>query len=267
MVDWDMFEGILAELRPRYGPESYNLLRHNCNDFTHEVVQILTGQEIPEYVRTHRQTEALMRSPLGAQLMGQLSGTGQRTDGVTASLVDDISARATEPEQPQAASDSSAVHGIINVTSKAQLEQLQRDGACLAVLYTSPTCPPCRIVEPLFEELASANHASTLSSINRNAKDMTFARVLCSSPSAEAIMAAGNVAATPTLCTYVYGRKNGTVRGADLGEIRTQVNLAQYEVYPRTYASERVADSSAPASGGGREAEGAARAAESPRSR
>ena len=31
-------------------PECYDLLKHNCNSFSNEVVQFLTGQPIPDYI-------------------------------------------------------------------------------------------------------------------------------------------------------------------------------------------------------------------------
>lgn len=41
-------------------PECYDLLKHNCNSFSNEVVQFLTGRPIPDYI-INLPSEALNR--------------------------------------------------------------------------------------------------------------------------------------------------------------------------------------------------------------
>ena len=223
-------------------------IAHLADDFSSELAQILTGQELPGYVQTRAQTEAVARSPIGAQLLSQFAGPRGAPAGAQQpassglnALLGDMAARATEPEADDAAADDPATHGIENITSTAQFTQLQQKSACAAVLFTSSTCPPCRIVEPIFEELASAYHPSALTSANPNTKRMRFARVSCDSLGAQEVMSAAQVTATPTLLTYTFGRQAGQVRGADVAEMRTQVNLALFEVYPpHPHASHRL---------------------------
>ena len=40
----------IEENRPRYRSESYDLLNHNCNNFSNEFVEFLTGNSIPEKI-------------------------------------------------------------------------------------------------------------------------------------------------------------------------------------------------------------------------
>ncbi|KAL8102003.1 hypothetical protein AgCh_033781 [Apium graveolens] len=49
-VPKDVFEMYLQEISPQYTAESYNLLKHNCNNFSNEVAQFLVGATIPEYI-------------------------------------------------------------------------------------------------------------------------------------------------------------------------------------------------------------------------
>lgn len=46
----DVFEMYLQEIAPRYTPESYSLMAHNCNNFSSEISQFLVGSNIPEYI-------------------------------------------------------------------------------------------------------------------------------------------------------------------------------------------------------------------------
>ena len=40
----------IEENRPRYTSDSYDLLNHNCNNFSNEFVEFLTGNSIPEKI-------------------------------------------------------------------------------------------------------------------------------------------------------------------------------------------------------------------------
>ena len=44
-------------------PECYDLLKHNCNNFSNEVVQFLIGRPIPDYI-INLPSEALNRQEL-----------------------------------------------------------------------------------------------------------------------------------------------------------------------------------------------------------
>jgi hypothetical protein len=49
-VDEEMFRDFLREVQPRYTSETYNLLRHNCNNFTSEAAMFLVGKDIPQQI-------------------------------------------------------------------------------------------------------------------------------------------------------------------------------------------------------------------------
>lgn len=69
-VPKDVFEMYLDEIRPRYTAETYNLLTHNCNNFSNEVSQFLVGKEIPSYI-LQLPTEVL-NSPMGGLISKSL---------------------------------------------------------------------------------------------------------------------------------------------------------------------------------------------------
>ncbi|CAH8355179.1 unnamed protein product [Eruca vesicaria subsp. sativa] len=62
-VPKDVFEMYLEEISPRYTAESYNLLTHNCNNFSNEVAQFLVGKGIPDYIL--QLPSEVMNSPMG----------------------------------------------------------------------------------------------------------------------------------------------------------------------------------------------------------
>ncbi|MCO5555303.1 hypothetical protein L7F22_008848 [Adiantum nelumboides] len=63
----EVFEDYLGEIRPRYTEQTYNLLRHNCNNFCEEIAQFLLGVSIPEYIL--KLPEEVLNSPMGPLIM------------------------------------------------------------------------------------------------------------------------------------------------------------------------------------------------------
>jgi len=65
-IPLEILKEFLAEINSRYTIETYHLLENNCNNFTQEVCQFLTGGSIPSEI-LNLPTEAL-NSPLGGML-------------------------------------------------------------------------------------------------------------------------------------------------------------------------------------------------------
>ncbi|ESQ49324.1 hypothetical protein EUTSA_v10021308mg [Eutrema salsugineum] len=66
-IPQDVFEMYLQEISPRYTADSYNLLTHNCNNFSNEVAQFLVGKGIPDYIL--QLPNEVLNSPMGGLLM------------------------------------------------------------------------------------------------------------------------------------------------------------------------------------------------------
>ncbi|KAI3865239.1 hypothetical protein MKX03_012829 [Papaver bracteatum] len=66
-VPKEIFEEYLQEISPRYTAETYNLLRHNCNNFSNEVAQFLVGTNIPDYILDL--PNDVLSSPMGAMIL------------------------------------------------------------------------------------------------------------------------------------------------------------------------------------------------------
>ncbi|XP_042046667.1 deubiquitinase DESI2-like isoform X1 [Salvia splendens] len=49
-VPKEVFEEYLEKIGPRYTAETYNLLTHNCNNFSNEVAEFLVCASIPDYI-------------------------------------------------------------------------------------------------------------------------------------------------------------------------------------------------------------------------
>lgn len=67
----ELFDEFLVDVAPRFTMHTYNLLRHNCNNFSDEVANFLVGEGIPRHIVDL--PDEVMSTPLGQQLMPMLS--------------------------------------------------------------------------------------------------------------------------------------------------------------------------------------------------
>jgi hypothetical protein len=72
----DIIEGLLIELSTKYTPENYSLLSNNCNSFSNELSQLLTGNSIPEHITGLPET--VLTTPFGQMLRPLLQGLEQQ---------------------------------------------------------------------------------------------------------------------------------------------------------------------------------------------
>lgn len=193
---------------------------------------------------TSEQTAALMQSPIGRNLLNQIT-SGVSDSSPLSALLGQVQAGAMEsgapngaaaqpsfaethsPTAPSSAAASASTHapvamGITEITNAAQLAAVKSE-PCAVVLFTSPTCPPCRIVEPEYEQLAHSG------------LPVTFARVTAGSEGASAAMSAANIAGTPTVHVYTFGECTAKVLGPDIPEIRLQAHIGADDVYPSAF--------------------------------
>jgi len=84
-VDETMFEEFLAEASSRFTPETYNLLRWNCNNFSDEATRFLVGRSIPQEILDL--PEIFMRTEIGkalAPMLGAFEHRMRHTQGTAA---------------------------------------------------------------------------------------------------------------------------------------------------------------------------------------
>jgi hypothetical protein len=65
-IPQDVFEEYLHDIASEFKPEKYDLLEHNCNNFSNEAAQFLTGKEIPPYIIDL--PKEVLSTPFGQQL-------------------------------------------------------------------------------------------------------------------------------------------------------------------------------------------------------
>lgn len=201
------------------------LLSLTPDNFTEELSQILTGNSIPGHISSL--PADFLSTPFGQMLRPQIDSMFRPSSTpASSSIASRLSSNgflnqvASQAFSSPASSSQSAVRTI---SSNSQIDALLQESPSVAILYTSETCPPCKIVQPVFSELAEKYATS--------GKKILFARV-DSSPSTSFILSSRGITATPTVQVWTKGSVK-EVKGADIGEIKTQIKLSLFELYPR----------------------------------
>lgn len=201
----DVIETYLDSLRSVYTPEAYNLWRHNCNNFSNDFATFLVGKGIPDKIIN--MPAEVLESPFGRMLMPaldqQVRASRQQNGGGILGI-----------QNGQQAGGSSAAARVREVSNLGGLDALLSEArsSCAVVFFTSATCGPCRMLYPLYDELAEevADKGLVIKA------DISIARD---------VAARYSITATPTFITFLKGEQENRWMGADASALRGNVRL------------------------------------------
>ncbi|KAF6843803.1 kinesin motor domain-containing protein [Colletotrichum musicola] len=214
----EVIEEFLDSLRPIFTVESYDLWKHNCNNFSDSLAQFLLGKGIPEHIV--KMPDAVLNSPLGRMLMPQLNQTinSNRQNGSILGIQNNAATNGYG-SAPQPTRNQSHVK-VVSSSHELDVALESAKKSCAVVLFTSATCPPCKVIAPVFDELSS-EAAGKASFIKVDVAQLT--------PLPEK----NYPRATPTFVTYLHGEKENEWAGADPAALRGNVQLLLQMAWPR----------------------------------
>ena len=230
----DVIEEYLASIRPLFTAEAYDLFHHNCNNFSDTLSNFLVGTGIPKHIASMPQ--AVLESPMGRMLVpqlmqsvnagrqqngGALLGLGQSAQSVPGLSASTLSA-ATSP---------GATGTVQNVSTPAELSRLldAAKTSCAAIFFTSATCAPCKILYPVYDQLAQELQGK-----------VTLIKVDIALPQAQSIAVQYSIHATPTFITFLKGDKESQWSGADAAKLRGNLQLLTTMAQGRLHLHERL---------------------------
>ena len=135
----------------------------------------------------------------------------------------------TSLRRPPAPGSSTIAAPIHICTNSSSLHGLLQSHRVAVVFFTSTTCGPCKLIEPVFEELA---HQKTR---GPNGGHAAFVKVDMAIGSGGQVGAEWSVRVTPTFLFFLDGKKQHEMKGVNAPELRTQVDLLLYQAFPRTF--------------------------------
>lgn len=191
--------------------------KHNCNNFSNDFATFLLGKGIPDHIL--HMPDAVLQSPMGRMLMPalnqQVEAGRQSREGIWGIQ----NGQATSaPVQSQVQRQ----HGNVRtVTSSSELESLLASAqkSCAVVFFTSATCAPCKLLYPLYDELAAeVGDKAALVKVDISQAFDVGSRY--------------SVRATPTFITFLHGKEENRWSGADQAALRGNVQLLVQMAHP-----------------------------------
>ncbi|KAJ5120314.1 uncharacterized protein N7515_009702 [Penicillium bovifimosum] len=214
----EVIEEYLGSLATIYTPESYDLFLHNCNNFTQDLSMFLVGKSIPEHIinlpRTFLETPfgQMMKPQIEMALKGVTQGTGV-APGPSAT------ARPAPPAPQPVAHPGAGTVRIVRDRSQLESELSAASHSFAVVFFTSATCPPCKAVYPIYDQLAAeVDERGTLIKIDVGvARDVGMKYA---------------VSSTPTFMTFLKGKQLERWSGATPAKLSDNVRMLLEMAYP-----------------------------------
>ncbi|KAJ7071850.1 PPPDE putative peptidase domain-containing protein [Mycena belliarum] len=242
-IDEETWQEYLEEMRDHYTADKYHLLDFNCNSFTNDCAGFLTGGSIPDFVKDL--PTDFLSTPFGAALRPTIDNMYRRpapgasaappppNQPIAASLLQAVAAQAQRSSSalnpvPLAATESLAAP-MHPSTNSASFRTLLRSHRAVVAFFTDQQgCPPCRVIAPVFEQLA-AEKGIRAGSGGRGA---AFTKIDLRVGAGGTLASEWGVRATPTFMFFLDGTKVSELKGVDPGELRTQTDLLLFQAYP-----------------------------------
>ncbi|KAL2826502.1 PUL domain-containing protein [Aspergillus cavernicola] len=212
-LPFEVIEEYLQSLSSIYTPESYDLFLHNCNNFTQDLAMFLVGKSIPGHIRNLPQT--FLSTPLGQILRPQIENAMR---GVTQAPGPGLPAPSARPSAGPSVQPQTKVRVVTNL-NELETHLSSASTSCAVIFFTSATCPPCKMMYPLYDELAAeAGSKAVLIKVDTSVAHDVGMRY--------------SVHATPTFMTFLRDEKLDQWSGADAGKLRGNVRLLLEMAHP-----------------------------------
>lgn len=239
MIDPQTLMEYIDGLRQTWTADVYHLLERNCNHFSNELVGFLNGASVPDYILNLPQE--FLATPLGASMRPMIEQMFRGTNPVPSGHQLPTAPSVQTPAHLLADVASSAysrptdLHLVSCSTVTAFDKELTQHHCVVANFTNERGCPPCRVIAPIYEELARKYHSTPTGSNahhghQHKAKDIKFIKV--DTATSMELSQRFQIRATPTFKFFINKKEVGEMKGANQTELETQINLMVYTAYP-----------------------------------
>ncbi|KAG0321396.1 hypothetical protein BGZ97_011475 [Linnemannia gamsii] len=220
-IPQEVFMEFMDNMRETYTADAYHLLDNNCNNFSNDVCQFLVGKNIPDRITSL--PADFLNTPFGQTMRPMIEGMfGPSRHTPSPSPFGPPTSAPTTGVPTNSFSAPSATAGGATVPFMTDLSLLRntiQNNTATVVYFTSATCPPCRVIAPIYDELV----LSKGSQIKGAKVDIGMA---------QAIGRAYEIRSTPTFMFFLRGEKFSQFSGADQAELRSSIDLLIYSAHP-----------------------------------
>ncbi|KAF9429789.1 hypothetical protein BGZ94_009483 [Podila epigama] len=218
----EVFMEFIDNLREIYTADAYHLLDNNCNNFSSDVCNFLVGR-FPSYITSL--PADFLSTPFGQMMRPMIENMFGPSRVAQSTPPPVIQPGATTPSVPQEHQNllstiSGAASGTVRfMTDLGQLQQTIQSNKAVVVYFTSATCPPCRVIAPIFDEMVLS-------------KGKELVGIKVDIGMAQAIGRAYQIQSTPTFMFFLNGSKFSQFSGANQAELRSSIDLLIYSAHP-----------------------------------
>ncbi len=205
--------------------QAYDLWRHNCNNFSNDFATFLVGKGVPDYVS--RMPDIVMNSAFGRMFRpavdDMLKNSHNRRGGLLG-LADESNRSRVPPtshQRQEAVKTPTTVESLNSVLAAAS-------NTCAIIFFTFQTCPPCKTMHPMYDELASEfGHKCTFIKVDVSQVPEASQKY--------------SIRGTPTFVTFLRGEEERRWSGASPTTLKGNVKiLAQMAWPPHPHESLRL---------------------------
>ena len=177
----------------------------------------LVGKAIPEHIKSLPQ--AVLNTPFGQMLRPQIDRSLRsltQAPVASSSFSSEAQINSTDSQRIDGRTQG-VVHTSSSLFDISSLLSTASNG-CVVILFTSSTCPPCKLIYPAYNELALKYPKITFIKV-----DINYATEAASKY---------QVRATPTFISFLEQNKYDEWSGADERKLRSNVELLMQAAFP-----------------------------------
>jgi len=154
----EIFTDFLKEISPKFAMEKYDLFDNNCNNFTNECCEFLTGKPLPDYIIGL--PKEVLGTPLGQMIKPMIT---QMQNNMTQNANPMFAPEGQNSQQSMNSGfgggsngnqQSSNSEAVIDGTNMFEFNNLITTNKAVIVNFFSFTCQPCMVIKPVYEALA-----------------------------------------------------------------------------------------------------------------
>lgn len=147
----------------------------------------------------------------------------QQASAEAASLLQGISSAATM------SAALATVQPLQYVSDANTLDGLLSQYKAVAVMFTSATCPPCKIIKPEFIKIIEDKHHQS------EGNEIKLLGICADVGSMSLNSRKYGIQSVPTFQFFLNGEKTSEFKGANYAELKSQVDLLLFDAYPRKF--------------------------------
>lgn len=233
----EIFLDFLHALSSKFTLNTYDLFKNNCNNFTEECCQFLTGMSIPSYISGL--PSEVLNTPLGKMIEPMINNIqNQMINGSNSQLIPEMVEGNMNPQALNFPASqnipNSLFPGVHEINDSTDFFKIIQNNPAVVIDFFSLTCPPCMKIKPIYAQIAQETY-QTCPKINFSACNISQVRDLATQLAVSSI---------PTFLFYHNGNLIHRFSGANEAELRNQIqnlkNLVGTQPQPKLQVNEPV---------------------------